>query len=51
MSPEIFERPGRRAMRLTLEPIPEFGWADPEIRSIWPGRMQTDWLEVEIVRR
>ena len=32
-------------------PLPESGWADPEVRSIWPGRIQTNWVEVEIVRR
>ncbi len=45
------ERPGRRRVRLALEPVPERGWADPEIRSIWPGATRTNWVEVEIVRR
>jgi hypothetical protein len=45
------ERPGRRRVRLELEPVPERGWADPEIRSIWPGATRTNWVEVEIVRR
>jgi hypothetical protein len=38
-------------MRVALEAMPERGWADPEIRSIWPGRTQTNWTTVEIVRR
>jgi hypothetical protein len=47
----VIERPGRRRVRLALEPAPERGWADPEIRSIWPGSARTNWVEVEIVRR
>jgi hypothetical protein len=47
----MIERPGIRQMRIWLEADPGGGWADPEVRSIWPGRTQTDWVEVEIVRR
>ncbi len=47
----VIERPGRRRVRLALEAAPERGWADPEIRSIWPGSARTNWVEVEIVRR
>jgi hypothetical protein len=47
----IFERPGLRRMRIWLEADPASGWADPEIRSIWPGQTQTNWVEVEIMRR
>jgi hypothetical protein len=48
---DAIERPGVRRMRLVLEADPASGWADPEIRSIWPGRIETDSVEVEIVRR
>ena len=51
MAPSVIERPGPRQMRVTLEPVPERGWANPDIRSIWPGQTQTNWLDVEIVRR
>jgi hypothetical protein len=27
------------------------GWADTDVRSLWPGRAHTNWVEVEIVRR
>jgi hypothetical protein len=46
----LIERPGPRRMRIWLEPDLDSGWADPNIRSIWPGRTQTDWVEVEVVR-
>ena len=49
--PGSSNRPGPRRVRALLEAAPESGWADPEIRSIWPGRMPTNWVEVEIVRR
>jgi hypothetical protein len=47
----LIQRPGTQRLRAVLEPDPELGWADPEIRSIWPGRITTNWCEVEIVRR
>jgi hypothetical protein len=45
------ERPGTRRMRVRLQADPAAGWADPEVRSIWPGHAETNWIEVEIVRR
>jgi hypothetical protein len=51
IDPDLFDRAGRRRARVVLQAVPERGWADPEIRSIWPGRAQTNWVEVEIVRR
>jgi hypothetical protein len=45
------DRPGVRKLRVALEVAPDRGWADPEIRSIWPGRTETNWVEVEIMRR
>ncbi len=51
LPPGVIERPGPRRMRIWLEADPDSGWADPDIRSIWPGRTQTNWVEVEIVRR
>jgi hypothetical protein len=47
---EAIERPGRRPIRARLVPDPDRGWADPDVRSIWPGTIETDWVEVEIVR-
>jgi hypothetical protein len=46
----IIERPGLRRMRLHLSADPALGWADPQIRSVWPGQSQTNWLEVEVIR-
>lgn len=48
---DAIERPGMRRMRVVLEADPGCGWADPGVRSIWPGRIETGWAEVEIVRR
>ncbi len=48
---DAIERPGIRRVRLMLEADPACGWADPDVRSIWPGRIETGWVEVEIVRR
>ena len=47
---EAIDRPGRRRLRIVLEADPDLGWTDPEIRSIWPGTIETEWVEVEIVR-
>jgi hypothetical protein len=38
-------------MRVILTADPELGWTDPEVRSLWPGTIETRWVEVEIVRR
>ena len=44
-------RPGLRRLRVHLIPDPTRGWADPDVRSLWPRTIETDWVEVEIVRR
>jgi hypothetical protein len=51
LAANAIERPGTRSMRLSLEPAPDRGWADPDVRSIWPGQLHTNWVDVEIVRR
>jgi hypothetical protein len=45
------DQPGARRLRVWLEPDPDRGWTDPEIRSIWPGTIETGWVNLEIVRR
>lgn len=47
----VIERPGPRRMRVHLTADPQLGWADPEIRSVWPGGLETNWVEAEIVRK
>jgi hypothetical protein len=47
----FIERPGVRRARIVIEADLDRGWADPDIRSIWPGRTETNWVDVEIVRR
>lgn len=48
---DAIDRPGTRRLRARLVPNPDRGWADPEVRSIWPGAIETNWVDVEIVRR
>ncbi len=48
---EAIDRPGRWRLRIVLEADPDRGWTDPEIRSIWPGTIETGWVDAEIVRR
>jgi len=45
------DRPGRRSIRVVLTADPNLGWTDPEVRSVWPGEIRTDWVEVDVVRR
>lgn len=47
----LIDRPGRRGMRALLRPDPASGWADPAVRAVWPGAIETNWVEVEIIRR
>ena len=47
----IIERPGIRRIRVRLDADAGLGWADPDIRSVWPGHTETNWVEVEIVRK
>lgn len=51
LPPDAIERPGTRRLRLALTPDPERGWADPDVRSLWPETITTEWVDVEIVRR
>ena len=51
ISPDAIDRPGIRRMRIILSPDPDLGWTDPEVRSIWPGIIETNWVEVELMRR
>jgi hypothetical protein len=48
---DAIQRPGLRRLRLVLDADAASGWADPDIRSVWPGRIETEWIDVEIVRR
>ena len=45
------ERPGTRRIRLHASADPRLGWADPDVRSLWPGEHATNWVEIEIIRR
>ena len=45
------ERPGEIRLRAILEADPHRGWAEPDVRSIWPGTIVTDWATARVVRR
>lgn len=51
LPPGAIERPGERSVRAILTADPDRGWADPAIRSIWPGTITTDWTPARVVRR
>ena len=51
LPPGTIERPGTVRLRAILTASPELGWADPDVRSIWPGTIATDWAEARVIRR
>ncbi|MEW4570388.1 hypothetical protein AB1L88_21180 [Tautonia sp. JC769] len=51
LPPETFDRPGEVRLRIVLEPDPDLGWADPDVRSLWPGAITTDWFPARLIRR
>jgi hypothetical protein len=44
-------RPGPTRVRAILTADPDRGWGDPDVRSIWPGTIETNWVDVEVVRK
>jgi hypothetical protein len=51
LPPGAIDRPGERKLRVVLTADPDLGWADPDVRSLWPGTMTTDWATVRVIRR
>ncbi len=51
LPPGSIERPGEVRLRAILSADPQRGWADPDVRSIWPGTIVTDWMTARVVRR
>ena len=47
----ILEHAGEARMRAVLTPDPDLGWADPDVRSVWPAEVVTGWLDVRVIRR
>lgn len=45
------DRPGRYRMRARLTADPDLGWANPAVRSLWPGTIETPWFDVDVIRR
>jgi len=50
-SSDSLDRPGMYRMRAILEANADRGWANPDIRSIWPEPIVTDWVDAQVVRR
>jgi hypothetical protein len=51
LPPDTFDRPGSHRLRAVLVPDPDLGWADPDVRSLWPDPIVTDWITVRLIRR
>jgi hypothetical protein len=51
MAPGTIDRPGEHRIRAVLTADSNLGWADPDVRSLWPGTLSTDWATVRVVRR
>lgn len=47
----LIDRAGARKARAVLTADPSSGWADPDVRSVWPGPITTNWALVDVVRR
>jgi hypothetical protein len=48
---DALERPGTRRVRVRLTPDPDRAWGEPDVRSLWPGLIETAWVDAEVVRR
>lgn len=42
--------PGETRLRAVLTVDPQLGWSDPDLRSVWPETIVTDWTPVRLVR-
>jgi hypothetical protein len=49
--PGALDGPGARRMRAILAADADLAWTDPDVRSVWPETVVTDWCPVRIVRR
>jgi hypothetical protein len=50
LPPTAFDRPRDVRLRAILEADPELAWGDPDVRSLWPGTITTEWYEGRLVR-
>lgn len=48
---DAIDRPGERQIRAILTADPDLGWADPDVRSLWPGTITTEWVTARVIRR
>ena len=47
---EAIDRPGEFRLRAILESDASLGWANPDVRSLWPGSIATAWHPVRVIR-
>ncbi len=50
LSPSLIRQPGEYRLRVKLSPDPHLGWADPDVRSLWPEAVVTEWVTVQVIR-
>jgi hypothetical protein len=50
LTAKAIERPGEHRLRAILTADPHLGWSDPDVRSIWPGTLTTEWVAVRLIR-
>lgn len=50
LSDSEISRAGNHMIRLILEPVTHRGWANPDVRSVYSGRIEMPWINVELVR-
>jgi hypothetical protein len=50
LSDSEISRAGNHMIRLILEPVTHRGWANPDVRSVFSGRIEMPWINVELVR-
>ena len=48
---EAIDRPGSVRIRALLVADVERAWHDPDLRSVWPESIETDWIVAKVVRR
>ncbi len=48
---DTINRPTEVRLRAILTANPNLGWADPDVRSLWPEPIKTNWATARVIRR
>ena len=51
LPPDAIGRAGEVRLRAWLVADSALGWADPDVRALWPGTLATDWTAARVIRR